>query len=188
MSLDNYYRKIEDEKHNKFVENASNSPENTTSAVKKENMESKNILRIQMPNLIELSVKSINGKLFELMSSEDNAELLYDIKNRISKISQEGNQFSVCWFIAWETAKYFKNKDQKYYKEKVEPLLKTYIYLANKAKQDLDIIKFNELYNNLIENIKESKVEYTKSNTDNIGPFRRWREEGPFGRWRRQHI
>jgi hypothetical protein len=45
--------------------------------------------------IIEKSVKSINDKIFKLLS--DNNDLLYNIQNKIKKIPQKENQlFGIC--------------------------------------------------------------------------------------------
>lgn len=104
---------------------------------------------------IKQSIKSINDKFFKLLSS--NNDLLYDIKNKIKNIPQkEGQLFSICWIIMWETEKYFKIRDKNFYENLLKPFLNEYTYCVNTAKQNLSNIKFYEAYSSLVENIENA--------------------------------
>ena len=107
---------------------------------------------------IEAPIKSINDNMFKLLSNHE--DLLFEIKNKISKIPQKENQlFSMCGIIAWETANYFKFKDKSFYENKLKPFLDNYIYCVNTAKQKLTEVKFCELFGDLVENIQKAEVE-----------------------------
>ena len=122
----------------------------------------------ELAKTIEDPAKSINKRIFWLLA--DNPNLLYEIKSKINKIPKKENQlFSVCWVIAWETEKYFRNKDSKFYEEELWPLLSEYILCVNQAKQKLNDLRFHELYYSLIRSIEVVKVE--KKQTRNRRTF-----------------
>lgn len=118
---------------------------------------------VTVEKTIETSVISINKKIFELLNDKDNANLLYEIKDKISKIPQREKQtFSICWLIIWEMANFFKGKNNKFYEEELKPLWNKYIFYVNQAKQKLSEAKFNELYKMLIESIDAATPEKPK--------------------------
>ncbi len=106
---------------------------------------------------IEAPIKSINDNIFKLLSNHE--DLLFDIKNKISKIHQKDNQlFNICWIITWETARYFKFRDRAFFENKLKPFLDNYIYCVNTAKQKLTDAKFCELFGVLVDNIQKAEV------------------------------
>ena len=116
--------------------------------------------RERVGKIIEKSVKSINDKIFKLLS--DNNDLLYNIQSKIKRISQREDQlFSICWIIAWETDKYFKGRSV-FYEKFLRPALDRYIFCVNVAKQKLDTAKFYEFYSDLVEKIEKSEPEKPK--------------------------
>lgn len=116
--------------------------------------------REKVEKIIEKSVKSINDKIFKLLS--DNNDLLYNIQNKIKKIPQKENQlFGICWIIAGETDKYFKGKNI-FYEKLLKPALDKYIFCVNVAKQKLDTAKFCEFYSDLVEKIEKAEPEKPK--------------------------
>lgn len=114
--------------------------------------------REKIEKSIEAPIKTINNKIFKLLSNHN--DLLYDIKSKIKNISQKENQlFSVCGIIAWETARYFKIRYSRFYEEKLKDALSIYIYYVNIAKQNLDTAKFCEFYNDFVKKIEEIETE-----------------------------
>ena len=145
--------------------------EKWTTTNKKEWIEVEENDREKILKSIETPIKTINDKIFKLLSNHN--DLLYDIKDKIKNISQKENQlFIVCGIIAWETEKYFKIRYSRFYEEKVKNALSIYIYWVNLAKQNLDTAKFCEFYNDFVKKIEESEAEkpnnYNKFSTDKI--------------------
>lgn len=66
---------------------------------KEEGRETEKKEREKIEKSIEAPIKTINNKIFKLLSNHN--DLLYDIKSKIKNISQKENQlFSVCGIIA----------------------------------------------------------------------------------------
>lgn len=114
---------------------------------------------------IIVSVKSINDKLFKLLSGYK--DVLYTIQKKLKNIPNKENQlFSVSALIVWEADAYFARKDPVFYKEILKPRFSEYLYCLNSAKQNLEDVEFYELYSDLFEKIENSKTEKPQQSTN----------------------
>ncbi len=106
---------------------------------------------------LKREVETANKNMLNLVSRYP--KLSSHIWKELKKDPEKNQLFLLCWYIAWETAKYLKEKDKVLSKE-ASSILEEYVSLANEAKQKLDDIEFVGIFKEFAENIEmEAKPE-----------------------------